>query len=239
MKTILVTFLVLIMPALGALGHDFYLYYTADPDLERPFYLADIGWIWVTYHEQSHSTVNGNSAFGVAENNFNNKTSALVVHFGVWDLYKDTNYQNHILTVREDGGPYDNGVYPNLKKYNADNCISSVRIRKKPSKPVVKYLSPEEKGIILYEHINLEGDQESFYSQSFDLGKHGGRGKMDNRASSAKVNWGIWVLYAAAGFDDSIEILSNKSGQDQNGRIRTFRERWMNDEFSSLRIIKY
>lgn len=55
MKTILITFLVLITPALAALGHDFYLYYTADPDLERPFYLADIGWIWVTYHEQSHN----------------------------------------------------------------------------------------------------------------------------------------------------------------------------------------
>lgn len=55
MKTILITFFILMIPAIGALGFDYYRFYTADPTLDQEFMLAEVGWLWVTYHESSHN----------------------------------------------------------------------------------------------------------------------------------------------------------------------------------------
>lgn len=59
MQTIFVTLLALLIPAMAALGHDYYIYISADPTLETNFYFAQIGWIWQTYHESSLTYIEG------------------------------------------------------------------------------------------------------------------------------------------------------------------------------------
>ncbi len=42
----------LVVPALIALGFDYYLYYE---NQEEGFKFTDLGWIWIEYHEASHN----------------------------------------------------------------------------------------------------------------------------------------------------------------------------------------
>lgn len=42
------------LPAIAALGHDFYLAGVPDPGRPAGFYFSDLGWVWVTYAKASH-----------------------------------------------------------------------------------------------------------------------------------------------------------------------------------------
>ncbi len=50
MQRYLLTLVVLMIPALIALGHDVYLY---SQNMEKPFELTDYGYIWTTYSPES------------------------------------------------------------------------------------------------------------------------------------------------------------------------------------------
>ena len=55
--TLLLTFLIL--PVLGALGHDIYITYQ-DQDFNKPMMFSDVGYLWTHYHPESYNWARSN-----------------------------------------------------------------------------------------------------------------------------------------------------------------------------------
>jgi hypothetical protein len=59
--------------------------------------------------------------------NFNDKTSAIIVCSGNWKLYQDSNFNGKLWEVHEKGGPNQDGLYPSYKDWGGTNdSISSL-----------------------------------------------------------------------------------------------------------------
>lgn len=65
---------------------------------------------------------------------FNNLTSSLIVVSGAWELYENVNFEGDAWVVSEDGGPNEDGVYPNWQSWQGDNdVISSLKPQEPPT----------------------------------------------------------------------------------------------------------
>ena len=60
--------------------------------------------------------------------NWNDKTSSLIVIDGQWALYEDINYGGTVWTVSAVGGPTGDGTYPDYADWGGTNdSISSLK----------------------------------------------------------------------------------------------------------------
>ena len=60
--------------------------------------------------------------------NFNDQLSSLIVDAGPWTLYEDINFGGNSVTVTSNGGPANNGEYPDPSTIAGRNdAYSSIR----------------------------------------------------------------------------------------------------------------
>jgi hypothetical protein len=62
------------------------------------------------------------------DQDFNDRTSAVIVCSGSWVLYQDSDYKGQQWVVTENGGPNGDGLYPSYKDWNGKNdSVSSLK----------------------------------------------------------------------------------------------------------------
>lgn len=72
-------------------------------------------------------TLNGADS-NLKDQDFNDRTSAVIVCSGKWVLYQDTNFGGQQWVVEETGGPNGDGMYPSYKDWNGKNdSVSSLK----------------------------------------------------------------------------------------------------------------
>jgi hypothetical protein len=62
------------------------------------------------------------------DQNFGDKTSAVIICSGNWVLYQDSDFKGQQWVVNENGGPNNDGLYPTYKDWGGKNdTISSLK----------------------------------------------------------------------------------------------------------------
>lgn len=126
---------------------------------------------------------------------FNRRAQSVTVGRGVWEVCEGRNYTGRCVTL-------DRSV-SNLRTYNLNNRISSVRPigvvveRPEPPRP------PSDWYIVLFDQINYRGTPSNYNSEVEDLFG------FDNRAMSVTIGRGVWELCEEPNFGGRCITLRN------------------------------
>jgi hypothetical protein len=126
---------------------------------------------------------------------FNDRASSAVVRGGSWQICTDAYFRGRCVTL----GP---GDYPSLAAMGLDNRASSVReIGWNSGGPASGGGGPGEPSIVLYGGYDLSGRSYELYGTRENLGGSG----FNDRAQSADVRRGTWVLCSDAEFQGNCQ----------------------------------
>ncbi len=148
--------------------------------------------------------------------------SSLIVLSGTWNLYSQSEYQGQAWTVSANGGPTQNGMYPQFETYFANDSIASAQ----QAAP-----SPSDGEIILFTDTQYGGIGEPYTGSATNLGQ------LDNVTSSVIVGGGQWQLWTQPSYQGSSYIVGAESGPSGNGMYPTYEGYFPNDAIQSIKLL--
>jgi len=152
-------------------------------------------------------TLKGNA--NLADVNFQNKVSSIVVRLGTWDVCTDRDLAGECVTLYP-------GEYPVLNG-RLDNRIESMRVLDRQT------LSQRD-GVVIYSQPNFGGKSVDLKGDAATLASHG----IQDQASSLKVRGGKWEFCTQPNFAGDCVTLAQGDypslEQRLNHRIESVRE---------------